>query len=313
MDYDQHHCVFLLCPLIMKPEKELSDEALKLSAQLQSFIQEKFRINADIGISTLHNSPGSIPLCFDEAHKASQYSILTQSEGPVFFSDLQDLETNYYYPAEMEYQLISSLKTGHCDQAKALIEKIFEWNTHGKGLSTHALKGLLFEIGSTLSKQLSSIHIARGESPIADISFDALSEPLSLEAAKARYLEMIDQISYQRLPEPSGSKPEKLASSIASYITENAGSQWIDLSILSEVFHVTPQYISNIFKKYQNENIKDYISKAKLEVAKKLLLTTELSVNEIAQRLGYAGEIGVIRLFKKYENMTPGDFRTLHS
>ena len=134
-------------------------------------------------------------------------------------------------------------------------------------------------------------------------------EPVSLEAAKIRYLEMIDQISIQKMEEPALSKPEKLASSIASYIEEKAGDQWIDLNTLSEAFHVTPQYISNIFKKYQNQNIKDYISKTKLEYAKELILTTNMSVNEIAQHLGYAGEIGVIRLFKKYEGMTPGDFR----
>lgn len=313
IDYEQQHCVFLLCPKKEQPMEELSEEIVLLTSKLHDFIQNEFQIECNIGISTLHHAPGSIPLCFDEACKASQYSRLAQAEGPVFFSDLLNLETNYYYPAEMEYQLISSLKAGHFDQAKAFIEKILQLNTHEKSLSPHALRGLLFEINSTLSKQLSSIHIAKGENPVAETGFNALSDPLSLETARAKYMEMIDQISYQKMTEPAVSKPEKLAASIASYITENAGSQWIDLNTLSEVFHVTPQYISNIFKKYQNENIKDYISRAKLEVAKELLLTTELSVNEIAQRLGYAGEIGVIRLFKKYEGITPGDFRNLHS
>lgn len=309
IDYEQQHCVFLLCPRQMSPEESLSDTVTVLTSRLHEFMRKEFRIESGIGISTLRYGPGNIPLCFDEACKASQYSRLVHSEVPVCFGDLMNFDTNYYYPAEMEYQLISNLKAGHFDQAKALIEKIFDLNTRDKSLTSHALRGLLFEINSTLTKQLSSIHIAKGESPVTETGYSKTELPTSLEEAKARYLEMVDQISFQKMETPVISKPEKLASSIAAYITENAGNQWIDLNTLSEAFHVTPQYISNIFKKYQNQNIKDYISKTKLEYAKELIMTTDMSVNEIAQRLGYAGEIGVIRLFKKYEGMTPGDFR----
>mgnify|MGYP002511803403 CR=1 FL=1 len=309
IDYEQQHCVFLLCPRQSSQKESLSETVMLLTSQLHEFMQKKFQIESGIGISTLRCGPGNIPLCFDEACKASQYSRLVHSDVPVFFGDLVNLETNYYYPAEMEYQLISNLKAGHFDQAKALIGKIFELNTRDKSLAPHALRGLLFEINTTLTKQLNSIHIAKGESPVTETGYPGTETPLSLETAKARYLEMIDQISFQKMEPPVISKPEKLASAIASYIAENAGNQWIDLNTLSETFHVTPQYISNIFKKYQNRNIKDYISKTKLEYAKELILTTDMSVNEIAQRLGYAGEIGVIRLFKKYEGMTPGDFR----
>ena len=307
IDYEQQRCVFLLCPRQADPAAESA--AMEPAQRLREFLLQEFQIESSIGISALRNSPEGIPLCFDEACKASRYGRLAQSETPVFFSDLLNLETNYYYPAEMEYQLISSLKAGHFDQAKTLVKKIFELNTRDKSLSPHALKGLLFEINSTLSKQLDSIHIARGEAPRTKAEYSETDEPVSLEAAKNRYLDIIDQISVQKMEEPTLSKPEKLASSIAFYIEEKAGSQWIDLNTLSEAFHVTPQYISNIFKKYQNQNIKDYISKTKLEYAKEMILTTDMSVNEIAQHLGYAGEIGVIRLFKKYEGMTPGDFR----
>lgn len=81
---------------------------------------------------------------------------------------------------------------------------------------------------------------------------------------------------------------------------------------LSGQFGITPQYISNIFKKYHNENIKDYIAKRKLSHAKELLAQTDLPIREIAVRLGYANEISIIRLFRKYEGVTPGDYRTAH-
>ena len=42
------------------------------------------------------------------------------------------------------------------------------------------------------------------------------------------------------------------------------------------------------------------------------LTGTDLPVREVAARLGYAGEIGIIRLFRKYEGTTPGDYRAQH-
>ncbi|MFQ8832557.1 MAG: helix-turn-helix domain-containing protein [Ruthenibacterium lactatiformans] len=68
---------------------------------------------------------------------------------------------------------------------------------------------------------------------------------------------------------------------------------------------MTPQYISNVFKKYRDENVKDYIARRKLAQAKALLTGTDLPVREVAARLGYAGEIGIIRLFRKYEAPRP--------
>jgi two-component system response regulator YesN len=311
-DCEQQQCVFLLNPSCSMSREEMSRLAVEKAEILLKYIQDTFQLYCYIGISKVYTSLHSIPLCYDEARKASEYGRLIQSPVPVAFDNMQNLENNYYYPAEIEYQLISSIKSGQFDQAKALIDNIFNLNTLNKSLSAQALKALLFEIGTTLQKQVNSICIAKGEAPVTNYLYNELLDAPSIESARVQYFDIIDQISYQRLKDKSNNKTERLASAIAEYISKHVHNQWIDLNTLSEEFHITPQYISNIFKRYQNENIKDFISKAKLENAKELLLTTDLSVNDIAQRLGYAGEIGIIRLFKKYEKMTPGDFRNLN-
>lgn len=104
-----------------------------------------------------------------------------------------------------------------------------------------------------------------------------------------------------------------MADRIAAYIDEHANDDWLDLSTLSQEFGVTPQYISNIFKKQRDENVKDYISQRKLARAKELLATTDLPVREIALRLGYTSEASIIRMFRKYEGITPGEYRLLHA
>jgi len=45
-----------------------------------------------------------------------------------------------------------------------------------------------------------------------------------------------------------------------------------------------------------------------MDKAKKLLVESDLKVNEIAEQIGYQPSY-FIRLFRKYENMTPGQYR----
>lgn len=133
----------------------------------------------------------------------------------------------------------------------------------------------------------------------------------SIDYARRRLSEHIARLAAAH-ENRAQSKTEKLVERIAAYIDNCAESEFPDLTVLSEAFGVTPQYISNVFKKYRDENVKDYIARRKLAQAKALLTGTDLPVREVAARLGYAGEIGIIRLFRKYEGTTPGDYRAQH-
>ena len=56
----------------------------------------------------------------------------------------------------------------------------------------------------------------------------------------------------------------------------------------------------------------DYIAQQKLELAKQMLVETDLPVAEIAERLSYSNAQNFIRLFKKHMEITPGQYRKLN-
>ncbi len=57
--------------------------------------------------------------------------------------------------------------------------------------------------------------------------------------------------------------------------------------------------------------LKDF-NLVRIEEAKKLLLNTNLQVQEISSRIGYENVNHFIRLFKAETGMTPGAFRSAH-
>lgn len=78
---------------------------------------------------------------------------------------------------------------------------------------------------------------------------------------------------------------------------------------IAEKLNFSPVYLERIFKKEMGVSIRDVIVKHKLEQAENLLLTTSLSINDIAKRLGYSDTVGLIHLFRKHLDCTPLEFR----
>ena len=64
-----------------------------------------------------------------------------------------------------------------------------------------------------------------------------------------------------------------------------------------------------MFKKELNEGFYDFLSNYRINVSKQLLLTTNLKVYEIAERVGYNDSITFGRAFKKITGTTPNGFR----
>ena len=101
---------------------------------------------------------------------------------------------------------------------------------------------------------------------------------------------------------------ERVISSITRYMQEHI-SEEISLSVLADEFHLNSQYISQLFKNEIGVGFLAYLTNIRIEKAKKLLLSTSLSVTEIAEHTGYSDYRVFTKVFKKTEGITPSQFR----
>ena len=83
----------------------------------------------------------------------------------------------------------------------------------------------------------------------------------------------------------------------------------ISLTVLAERFHLNPQYISQLFKSEIGVNFLAYLTSIRMEKAKKLLLSTPLSIAEVAEQSGYGDYRVFTKVFKKSEGVTPSQYR----
>ena len=108
-------------------------------------------------------------------------------------------------------------------------------------------------------------------------------------------------------PEPEAQEGRTITS-ITRFLQEHMGED-VSLGVLAEEFHLNPQYISQLFKSEIGVGFLAYLTGIRMEQAKKLLLTTDLPVAEVAERCGYGDYRVFTKMFKKNEGTTPTQYR----
>ncbi|MED4956968.1 helix-turn-helix domain-containing protein, partial [Paenibacillus macerans] len=77
----------------------------------------------------------------------------------------------------------------------------------------------------------------------------------------------------------------------------------------AEHVNLSPYYFSKLFKLRTGENFSDYVTRLRIEEAKRLIAEGRLSLKEICYEVGYKDPNYFSRVFKKAAGMTPTEYR----
>jgi AraC family transcriptional regulator of arabinose operon len=88
--------------------------------------------------------------------------------------------------------------------------------------------------------------------------------------------------------------------------------QEFSLALFAQELNMHPTYISNRFKELYGRSPIQVQREMKIHKAKTLLKTTQLSITEIAQAIGFNGIPNFTRLFKLYVGTSPSHYREIN-
>jgi two-component system, response regulator YesN len=103
-------------------------------------------------------------------------------------------------------------------------------------------------------------------------------------------------------------KYSTLIRNVLNYIDFNL-SQQITLSILADYFHISPPYLSKVFKKEMNTTLTNYITDRKIHESLRILTSTNMQIQEIASFVGIPDYNYYTKTFKKIIGCTPSQYR----
>ena len=220
-------------------------------------------------------------------------------------------------------------------------KKLFDWEAHGCVVAGEAADGMealakidtlnpdivIMDINIPIINGLKVIKMSRIKHPdtafIIVSGYDDFSycrEALRLKITDyilkpANYEEFgtcIDNLKISMYQENVSQEPEeqdeRIINSITRFMQEHLAEE-MSLSVLAEEFHMNPQYISQLFKNEIGVGFLAYLTSIRMEKAKKLLLSTSLSIGEVAEQSGYGDYRVFTKVFKKSEGITPSQYR----
>lgn len=97
---------------------------------------------------------------------------------------------------------------------------------------------------------------------------------------------------------------------ICEMIERDFANPNLSLEMLGDRFQLNAKYVSKLFKENTGQRFVDFLIEIRMKEAKRLLTETGHSVQEIAERVGYAHAISFTRVFKRTTGMAPGEYRT---
>ena len=99
-----------------------------------------------------------------------------------------------------------------------------------------------------------------------------------------------------------------IVNTITEYIICNYKNE-ITLASIAQLYHLNYNYLSKLFKKETGLNFVDYVTKLKIEEAKRMLIFTEKPITDITFELGYNDTAYFSRVFKKYTGYAPSVYK----
>lgn len=84
----------------------------------------------------------------------------------------------------------------------------------------------------------------------------------------------------------------------------------LTLNNVARGIKVSPSYLSRIFNQEVKESLSNYITRTRIEKAAQLLSFSQMSIQNIAFYVGFNNLNYFSRCFKKYESMTPTEYRS---
>ena len=94
---------------------------------------------------------------------------------------------------------------------------------------------------------------------------------------------------------------------VRKYINEHV-TERLSLNEVAEIFDISPNYLSQLFRKYNHTGFIEYVNTCKIEEAKRLLEREHLLVYETADALGYESAFYFSKVFKKIEGISPTEY-----
>lgn len=209
------------------------------------------------------------------------------------------------YPEELESRYLRNAMKRDIAGTSECVDKIFEWmDGHCSG-SIEEMQIRALELLIKLEQK--AVASGRLRNRQKKHYIQELRNCTDRQILKKWFWEQTRDIS-RSVEENQERQSESVMEKAKKYIRENFQKE-LTLDEVSKIVDISPYYFSKLFKQETGENFIEYLTKIRMKNAEMLLRDSHYSIKEVCIMSGYGDPNYFSRIFKKYEGVTPSEYR----
>jgi YesN/AraC family two-component response regulator len=262
-----------------------------------------FKSILTIGIGTIKTAITDIPSGFEQAKLATRYAALYGKGSVILYSDIESRENKELtYPYDIENNMIANIKKCDKNAVANIFEEFINEISDSKIESINiAMMQLSFGIEKTLHMLDNS---AEKYNKLTNhvIRCETLEEKRNV-----LYNSCCDYIANQE--DFLKMKNNKLVVVAINYISENYSNPSFNIDDMAAYIGISQNSLRQVFREVKDASPLDYLINYRIEVAKKLLETTDFTAKKVSEMVGYTESRYFYSVFKKKVGVTTHEYR----
>ena len=314
---------FLLCPQMLATSVALPMEQLRAAESIasattkgKSFALEFKLASLDGKPVTTHTGLKLIPDCAIEHITQSHITYLPalwRNPNPVLRSHSRI--TPWLRQQHLSGNTIAGVGTGCCFIAQAGLLNEKPATTHWYYFDEFEKKYPKVQLKRhAFITQADALYCTGSVTSLADLTVFFIEELFNLKIARDVERHFFHEVrqAYQlkhHSKEESYGHPDEVIAEAQAWMNENATKE-VKIQVLAKELKMSLRTFNRRFKSATNNTPLQYLQKIKMRMAGEFLQTTNLSIAEIAFKIGYQDIAHFAALFRKHFGTTPSQYRT---
>ena len=284
-----------------------TEELQEIFNCIVTHIERNYSLRFTAAITKGYENMEDLPQAYRAAKKLLDYKFVFKEKKVIFEELLDDENMNkYYYPIELEAKLILRTLSSNELSVRRTLDEIFD-SKNSKEIDKKYLKEFTGLLYNTLGRIFIQLKEMNKDIDIKIFNAEEILQLSQLEKIREKFEEKILEIcKYTKVKESSDAESIKIK--IEKFLEEN---YMVDISLdnLADYLGHSFKYTSVLFKKVMGDNFKNYLNVYRLEKAKEFMeYNKDLKIKELAELVGYNSSNTFIRIFRKYEGVSPGKY-----
>lgn len=270
-------------------------------------IGQKYNVELIAAVSNEFISVESFPQEYITCKKILDAKFMAKGRKVLFSENIKSGKLILTYPIETEAKLVSKLLNGNLQGAKKIVDEIFEDRINPESMDKKDIKEFTGLLYNTLNRVVVQLKEFESSLQCENMDIESITKTVNLEKIRSIFDNLITEICKQKKSSEQDEN-EVIREKIKNYIDKNYQFDF-SLDNLADYLGLSFKYTSILFKKVMGDNFKNYINVYRIEKAKEILKDKkDIKIKDLAEKLGYNSSNTFIRIFKKYEGISPTQF-----